>query len=78
FVGIFFEEDEAESLEMLSRLGITYPQGSDLGNRISTAYGITGVPETFVLDSEGRVSYVHVGPAGAEQLRAVLDSLLND
>ncbi|MCJ7819302.1 MAG: redoxin domain-containing protein, partial [Syntrophales bacterium] len=78
FIGIFFEEDEAESLEMISRLGITYPQGSDLGNRISTSYGITGVPETFVLGPEGRVSYIHVGPASSEQLRAVLDSLLND
>ena len=78
FIGIFFEEDEAESLEMLSRLGITYPQGADLGNLISTAYGITGVPETFVLDSEGRVSQVYIGPASAEQLREGLDSLLDD
>jgi cytochrome c-type biogenesis protein CcmF len=75
-VGVAFDEEEAAVQEMASRLGVTYPLGLDLGDRISTAYGITGVPETFVVDGEGKVAYVHIGPVNAEELREELDSVL--
>ncbi len=76
FVGIAIQEDTAEVQEMISRLGVTYPQGMDPEERISTAYGITGVPETFMIDSRGQVAYVHIGPVSAEELREELDTLL--
>jgi cytochrome c-type biogenesis protein CcmF len=75
-VGIAFQEETAAVLEMASRFGVTYPLGLDVGERVSGAYGITAVPETFVLDQEGRVIYVHVGPVTAQELRAELGSLL--
>jgi cytochrome c biogenesis protein CcmG/thiol:disulfide interchange protein DsbE len=76
FVGIAFEEDEADVREMTSEFGITYPLGLDVEDRISIAYGITGVPETFVIDAAGNVAGVHVGPITAQELRAELDGLL--
>ena len=76
FVGIAFDDEESAVREMVSRFGITYPLGMDVGDRISTAYGITGVPETFVVDLQGNVVYVHIGPVSAEQLREEIDSLL--
>jgi cytochrome c-type biogenesis protein CcmF len=76
FVGIAYEDEEVAVREMISRFGITYPQGLDVGALISTAYGITGVPETFLVDSQGRVAGLHVGPVSAEELRGELDSLL--
>jgi len=77
FVGITFQDEEAAVREIASCFDITYPLGMDVGDRIFTAYGSTGVPETFVVDAEGNVAYVHIGPAAAEQLRAELDSLLD-
>jgi len=77
FVGIAFDEEASAVREIASRFELTYPLGLDVGDRISTAYGITGVPETFIVDSEGRVAYVHIGPVNAEQLRKELDSLLD-
>jgi peroxiredoxin len=76
FVGVAYQDEEAAVQEMISRFGVTYPQGMDVGDRIFTAYGSTGVPETFVVDREGRVAYVHIGPVSAEQLRQELNSLL--
>ena len=76
-VGIAFEEEEAAVQEMASRFGLSYPLGLDAGDRISTAYGITGVPETFVINSEGLVSSVYIGPVTADQLRGDLDALLD-
>ncbi len=75
-VGIAFREETAAIQGMASRFGVTYPLGLDDGERISGAYGTTAVPETFVVDQEGRVAYVHIGPVTAAELRAELDNLL--
>jgi len=77
-IGIAFREEGAEVREMASRFGLTYPLGLDVGGRAATAYGITGVPETFVVDGTGQVAYVHVGPVTAGQLKEELDSLLRE
>jgi cytochrome c-type biogenesis protein CcmF len=76
FIGIAFDDERAALEEMLSRFGVTYPQGLDTIDGISAAYGITGVPETFVLDPQGNVAYVHIGPVTADDLRGELDALL--
>jgi cytochrome c-type biogenesis protein CcmF len=75
-IGIAFQEEEATVLQMASQTGITFPLGLEAGDSISAAYGITAVPETFVVDREGRVAYIHIGSVTAEGLRSELDSLL--
>jgi cytochrome c-type biogenesis protein CcmF len=74
-VGVAFQDEEAEVREAASRLGITYPLGLEPTGRISRAYGITAVPETFVIDAQGQVAYVHIGPVNVEELAAELDQL---
>lgn len=77
FVGIAFQDEEADVREMASRFGIVYPLGLDVGERIAATYGVTRVPETFVVDPRGQVAYVHIGPVSAEVLREELDGLLD-
>ena len=77
-VGIAYQDEEEAVREMASRFEISYPLGMDDGDRISSAYGITGVPETYVLDPEGRLSYFHIGPVTAAELRRELDGLLGE
>lgn len=62
FLGVDYVDTEPEALAYLERYGITYPNGPDLGTRISQAFRIRGVPETYILDSEGRVAEVMIGP----------------
>jgi thiol-disulfide isomerase/thioredoxin len=76
FVGVAFPEDREEAQQMASDLGLSYPIGLDVDGQIMNTYGITGVPETFIVDTDGRVAHVHVGPVAEETLRAELDSLL--
>jgi len=75
-VGVAVQEGEAEVREMAARFGVDFPLGMDPGEHIAAAYGITGVPETFVIDPEGRVAHVHIGPVGASELNRELRSLL--
>ncbi len=76
FVGLASNDQEPAVRAMTERLGVTYPVAMDNNEAIASTYGITGVPETFVLDREGRVAKVHIGQVSADQLRQDLDSLL--
>ena len=72
FVGIAFQDEEGPVRNMLERYGVTYPVGMDADSHIADAYGVTGPPETFVIDPEGRVSRVFIGPVTATSLREEL------
>jgi cytochrome c-type biogenesis protein CcmF len=76
FVGIAFDDEESAVRDMASRYGATYALGLEAEGSISTAYGITGVPETFVVDADGNVTHVYIGPVTADELREALDGLL--
>ena len=74
FLGISLPSLGEDVQEMVSEFGVTYPVALDATGPVE--YGITGVPETFVLGPNGDVAYVHVGPVTAEQLGQELDALL--
>ena len=76
FVGAAYRSNPSDVAAETAALGLSYPIGLDANDRMARAYGITGVPETFILDPEGRVVYVHIGPISAAQLTAELDALL--
>jgi cytochrome c biogenesis protein CcmG/thiol:disulfide interchange protein DsbE len=62
FLGVDYVDTEREALAYLDRFAITYPNGPDLGTRISQAFRTRGVPETFVIGPDGRVTAVQIGP----------------
>ena len=76
FVGVAYQDEQAAVEPFLDEFGTTYPVGMDAGDRVAGLYGITGIPETFVVDQQGRVAYVHVGGVTAEMLSVELDALL--
>lgn len=76
FLGIDYVDTEPKAREFMQKHGITYPNGPDLGSRISYEYRIKGVPETFVIDKDGIVRFVKIGPTTADELRSVLEPLL--
>lgn len=76
FVGIAYQDERGSVEKSLATFGTTYPVGMDVGEKVANLYGITGVPETFIVDQGGRVAYVHIGPVTADILRAELDTLL--
>ena len=46
--------------------------GVDASGRAAIAWGVYGVPETFVVDRAGRIRHRHVGPLSEETLAKVL------
>lgn len=77
FVGIAYAEEDANSLAFMREFGITYPNAPDRGTIISeNLYGITGVPETFIIDQRGQVAQFIPANVSEAQLRSILDALI--
>jgi len=62
FLGVNYVDTEREALAYLDRFDITYANGPDLGTRISQAFRIRGVPETYIIGRDGRLAQVQIGP----------------
>lgn len=76
FLGVLHEDDPAGARRYLSQAGQAFPTVYDPSGRISVDYGITGVPETFVIDAQGNIARKFVGPVGPGELEAALQELL--
>jgi cytochrome c biogenesis protein CcmG/thiol:disulfide interchange protein DsbE len=60
-VGIDFEDTKEAALTYAREMGGDWPLVSDPSSRVAIAYGVFGVPETFVIDPDGMVTAKHVG-----------------
>ena len=78
FVGVDYVDTETEARKYLDHFSVSYPNGADLGTRISQAYRIRGVPETYIIDRAGTLRATFIGPTNQAQLKAKLDPLLSE
>lgn len=76
FIGVDYADTETEALAYMAEFDITYPNGPDIGTRISQAYRIQGVPETFYVAKVGLLRGVKIGPLVPPELDDRLDELL--
>jgi cytochrome c biogenesis protein CcmG/thiol:disulfide interchange protein DsbE len=77
FLGIDYVDTEPEALAYLKKFNITYPNGPDLETKISQIFRIRGVPETYVIDEQGRLANAQIGPfSSLDDVRAIIDPLI--
>lgn len=76
FIGVDYVDTEKEALAYIQEFDITYLNGPDLQTRISQAYNIQGVPETFFVAKNGELRGVHIGPLVPPQLDDKIEELL--
>ena len=77
FLGADYVDTEPEARAYLEKFSITYPNGPDLGTRISQAFRMKGVPETYIIDQEGVLQHMQYGVFPTiEHVKAVVDPLL--
>src|SRR5689334_7379538 len=61
FLGVAVQDTDQQSREFLKEFSITYPNGKDEAGKIAVDYGTWGIPESFFIDPQGRITYKHVG-----------------
>jgi cytochrome c biogenesis protein CcmG/thiol:disulfide interchange protein DsbE len=68
-IGIAYKDKPENALTYLSDLGDPYAAiGADESGRAAIEFGLTGVPETYVIDRDGIIRYRLTGPISADNL----------
>ena len=62
FIGADYVDTEPEARVYLQKYGITFPNGPDMGTKVSQLFRIRGVPETYFIDRSGVLRFVQIGP----------------
>lgn len=67
--GINQKDAPENARAFLAELGNPYDAiGADNNGRVSIEWGVYGVPETFVVDAAGTITFKHVGPLSARAI----------
>lgn len=78
FLGVDWTDTEPQARGYLEKFNISYPNGPDLRTKIGDLFRITGVPETYFIDPEGKLTYVQVGPfLSLNAIQSVLDPMID-
>ncbi len=78
--GLNYKDNPEDAAGFLQELGDPYEKiGADRKGRVGIEWGVYGVPETFVIDAEGKIRHKHVGPittnSQVEELMAVIEDI---
>ncbi|MGH2808516.1 MAG: TlpA family protein disulfide reductase [Actinomycetota bacterium] len=89
FLGVNYKDSEIDALDFIDEFGVDYPSVTDVSDEFSRELGVTGVPETFFIDAEGRFvgsasggkqgeqrGIVTLGPVSEESLVTNIEILL--
>jgi cytochrome c biogenesis protein CcmG/thiol:disulfide interchange protein DsbE len=76
-LGIDTRDFIGDGRSFVEKFGLTYPNGYDGPGKLADQYGLTGFPETFVIDREGTIVEHVVGPVeDAQQIQDAIEKAL--
>ncbi|MGI8715453.1 MAG: TlpA family protein disulfide reductase [Solirubrobacteraceae bacterium] len=75
-VGVTYEDNSSDSEKFARRYHITYPVLRDISGNFVRSFGTTGVPETFVINRQGRIQAVQRFPVTNKWLNQTLPRIL--
>lgn len=74
FLGVNYVDTEKDSLAFLEKYDITFPNGPDMGSRISRMFKVEAVPETYIIGKDGRLAAIQIGAfQSANEIRTALE-----
>ncbi|CAB4857375.1 unannotated protein [freshwater metagenome] len=75
-LGVTYKDFAAESRRFEREVGVTYPSLRDDKLKLAPKYGTTKLPETFVIDREGKIVAISRGQLDQKFLDSALDKAL--
>ena len=74
--GIAVRDTGPDMTDFLARNGDAFDRiGSDVDSRVQLSLGSAGVPESFVIDGQGRIVLQHVGPIEQKDMKTIVDAV---
>lgn len=79
-ITIAYRDEPAAALDYLKSGGFTFPVYIDPDEKSAMNYGVTGVPETYIVDKKGKLRKKVIGPAewDSPEEKALILSLLKE
>lgn len=72
-VGINYKDAATNARRFLGRYGNPFAAiGADTTGRTAIEWGVYGMPETFIVDGQGRIAFKHVGAISRDTLERTL------
>ncbi|MEQ1503533.1 MAG: redoxin domain-containing protein [Myxococcota bacterium] len=75
FLGALYSDDPAAARRFLGAPGkaLPYPSLVDPEGRMALDYGVSGVPETYFIDTTGKIVHKHIAPIDPQTLNACIE-----
>ncbi len=54
-LGVTYDDSSPASMRFVEQYGLSFPSVRDVGSKLARRYGTNRIPETFVIDSRGRI-----------------------
>ena len=71
--GLNYKDQPDDASVWLNELGDPYTRtGADIDGRVGIEWGVYGVPETFIINRDGKIAYKHIGAITPEILQEVI------
>ena len=75
--GLNYKDKPDDAANWLDKYGDPYKRtGADIKGLVGIDWGVYGVPETFVIDKEGKIAYKHIGAINEKILNETLLPLI--
>lgn len=75
FLGIDYHDVTSDGRRFLRAHDITYPTVADGSGDVADRYGVTGVPETYFINAQGRLVGSHIAGTVAHQQNAFFEGI---
>ncbi|MBN9563487.1 MAG: DsbE family thiol:disulfide interchange protein [Alphaproteobacteria bacterium] len=76
--GLDYKDPPDDAAKWLDTMGDPYTRtGADISGRVAIDWGVYGVPETYVVDPQGRIAFKQIGPITPEILDQTILPLVN-
>ena len=77
-VGVLYQDEPADALDFLARHGDGgWPSLRDTDGSLAIEYGVTGPPETYLVDADGVVRDKHFGPMSMADIETLVASVVS-
>jgi cytochrome c biogenesis protein CcmG/thiol:disulfide interchange protein DsbE len=77
-LGITYQDTASDAEQFVRQEHIDYPVVRDVGGDFARAYGANGIPETFLIDPQGRVAAVRRYQLAGGWLQTTLSHVLSE
>ena len=70
------ESSRRKALDFMAEFGISYPNGEDIGERLTNMYRVEAPPESFLIDGDGHVRRFFIGSIQYDNVSGSVEALL--